>query len=399
MKKLLSLRTAAIVIGTIAAMWLVIVHTASSYYTSKRPEVAVAFNSDNNFALSKLATAALRIAQAQSVDFEAASQLALRSVQAAPRDSDGLALLGFAADSGLFDTEGYPLVAKAQEYSKRSVVAQLYLIDHSLGQGDIEDALHYYDLALSTRPSSQTLLFPRLYAALAVERGQIEIIGLLQKDPPWKRGFWLGLSDLRPIPPYALDLYERVREDETAVVPGIAERFLRRLASEGRFAEAINMANMGGVGSSVVDGPRRLDDFVKERPAPPIDWSYQASGTHSAVPSADAMLLSVRGAKDVVFANRLTALPVGDAFTVSAVFRSDGGQGEWDLGLRCAESNAPLGSTAGSVQDEASTQAVIDPFTIPVNCPIQWLTISGRGEGMRNFDFAVQKIVVHRAPQ
>jgi hypothetical protein len=399
MARSVPLRVIAVIVLAIGAMWLVIVKTGSNFYYGKRPDLAAALDPGNNFALSKLAASVIVAPNQQALDLKAADRFAEKAIRLAPRDSTSLAVLAFGADAGEYKADSFALASKAQAYSKRSLLAQIYLIEHYAKLGDVPRTLYFYNLALTTRPSSQRLLLPRLYTALGSPEVRRELLALLGTGPAWKKDFWLGLTDLHPFPPSALQFVEEARPHPAAVPPGIAPRLVQALASDRRFAEARRIAEWGGAGASVVTGPHRLDRLVKADPVPPLDWAYKSSGSHSAQPSDDGLLLSVRGSKDVEFATRLLFLPPGGAFDISARLRSDDGEGHVGLSMRCATSNRTIFATSASVADLGETVIELRRFAIPAECPQQWLSITGGSAAMRSADLALSDFAIRQARQ
>jgi len=389
----MSLRLFAILLATVVAMWLVLTNTASNVYLKKAPTFALRFDGSNNFALSKIAGTILLNQKNGAFNFDDASKYAIRAIRIAPRDSDSLAVLAFAADAGKFKTEGLHLAQMAQNYSKRSLLSQIYLIQDGAKHGRIREVLEYYDLALTTHPASQRLLLPMLYTAIEAPEVRRELVKILARDSAWKKDFWLGLSDLRPVPPTALDLLDEARADPAILVPGMTPRFVRALASDRRFDDAARIADWGSARGHVVRGPRKLDDFAVDEPSPPIDWEYRSSGSHNASPAGRDLLLSVRGTRKVVFGRRLLFLSPGERFALAAGLKSDSGNGQVELAINCAN-GTPIALAVADVARGREATLSSGPFSIPETCPQQWVTIGGKASGMSSTQLTLRNLTI-----
>lgn len=395
-KAYLTKRAVAIMLIATLVLWLVLIKSAGNFYQSKRPEITLTFDGANHLALANLAKNSL-LGQGQTLEYDLASRFALDAIQIAPRDSESLAVLGFAADAGRFETEGLPLLARAQDYSKRALLTQIYFIEHYVRQGDVQRALEYYDLALSTHPSSQRLLLPRLFSALAAPQVREQVIDRLRHDPAWKRAFWMGLTDLRPVPPEAIALLEDMHGDWRALLPGIAPRLVRALMSERRYEEGRKVATLLGEEARFVDGARTLSDFVYEESLPAIDWRYESSGSHSAVPVGRGLLLSARGSKNMIFASRVAKLPEGRTFAILGAVKSEFGSGKVGVSVRCAGRRDPLAVGEAILRDGGTATITVGPFTVPTSaCSWQWLQISGQGASTRSSEFVFQDLEISR---
>jgi hypothetical protein len=400
MTKFAVAKALVIVIGAALAMWPVLTKTASNLYWSRQPALALRFDGANNFALSKLANAALlNQQQPGALDVDAGSRFALRALRAAPRDSNSLAVLAFAADAGKIKTAGLPLAEKAQAYSKRTLLAQIYFIERNARKGRVGDALAYYDLALTTHPSSQSLLLPRLYGALVAPQVRTELIKILARDPAWKKDFWLGLTNLRPVPDTALQLLAEVGPRRSALVPGIAPRLVWALARSGRFGDAARAAELGQSERSIVRAARPLDDFVKDQPSPPVDWQYDSGGSFNAVPGKSELLLSVRGSQDVVFARRLLFLPAGRPFALGGTMVSHFGQGSLVISVRCAGTDRTLAAKELKIARQGSAAFTTGRFVVSQDCAEQWLAVSGESSGMGRMEVGLRGLALTEGAQ
>lgn len=387
-------RTVAVMLIAAVALWLVLAKSASNLYLAQRPDVALTFDGSNNLALANIAQRSL-VGEGEELEFELASKFALEAIRIAPRDSESLAVLGFAADAGAFEADGVQLIMKAEDYSKRTLLAQVYLIDHYARQGDVRRALEYYDRALSTHPSSQPQLLPRLFAVLAAPEVRGQLIDLLKQDPAWKREFWMGLTNLRPVPAETIQLLQQLSGDQDSLIPGIGPRLVRALISERRYEEARQVTFLLGRENRFVQNAQTLSDFLYEETLPAIDWRYESSGSHIAIPTSDGLLLSARGSKSVAFANRIAKLPEGRTFAISGAVRSEFGAGEVVVSVRCAGQRNALAMGGATLADGDAAAISVGPFTVPTSaCSWQWLQITGKGASTRSSEFQLQELEI-----
>ena len=380
-------------------MWLVLAKTASNLYDAKRPEIAVLFDSGNHSAYSGLAVREFS-SNGTDLNLGKSVELAERALLISPIDSNALAVLSLAAQTELGqDPEvGQALLEKAHAYAPRALLPQVLLIDHAAKAGDISRVLALYDLTLTTQPDSQELLLPRLFSTLSSPFMRSHLIARLEESPDWKKDFWLGLSDRRPIPPGALELYSEIKNKNSATVPGIADRFVRALISERRFDDAQKVALAASGDDSIVNSARRLNDFKKDRALSGFDWRYRSSGSHVAVPESTTLLLSARGQKSVLLADRLLHLEENVRFRVSGKLQGEVGAARITIQARCVGNRVPFLEVSRDVREGQAAVIDIPAFSVPASeCEWQWLELHGNSADRRTADMIITELQLTNA--
>lgn len=111
------------------------------------------------------------------------------------------------------DRDAQRLMAYAQYVSRRDVASQIWLIENAVAGGDIRGALRHYDIALRTSPSTSSLLFPILTAAIADPAIRSALVTTVGNRPPWATLFLeyaaASTADLRPTALLLRDLKQK----------------------------------------------------------------------------------------------------------------------------------------------------------------------------------------------
>lgn len=110
------------------------------------------------------------------------------------------ALTALALDDQL---RGDPAAARslflhANAVSRREFATQLWLIEDTVGRGDIPGALRQYDIALRTTRNAPEILFPILASASADPGIANALAGVLAARPPWGDAFVQYLATSAP---------------------------------------------------------------------------------------------------------------------------------------------------------------------------------------------------------
>lgn len=121
--------------------------------------------------------AAARTAASASLDRQALSPVAARS----------LALIATQDQNGL--ERAQRLMRYSEALSRHDLQTQLWLIETSVNQGRVDQALVHYDRALRTSPNARGLLLPVLVAAVSDPVIARSLTRFLVRKPSWRYAF------------------------------------------------------------------------------------------------------------------------------------------------------------------------------------------------------------------
>lgn len=113
------------------------------------------------------------------------AQLTERGLAGAPLSPRGLSLIGSARQAQNDERGAMQAMTLSQRLSRRDFLAQLWFINYAALSGDIDAALHQYDLALRTQPGAPEILFPLLARALADPGIEPHFVPYVRARPPW----------------------------------------------------------------------------------------------------------------------------------------------------------------------------------------------------------------------
>jgi hypothetical protein len=378
------LRIAAVLLAAAALLWITVTITAAGVFRDIRPAWALKVapwdaRANAAFGLDEVARQPSGASVRDSI---------LRAQNAFRRDPTALrAITGFGFGAALERDQrrADAIFAYAERLSRRDPETQLWLIERSVRQNDIPGALSHYDKILRTSPAAWTNLFPILIDASSNPPIAQALNRMLRTNPVWGHDFLLHLADstrdaqaiytvsrglLRPEP-------ERQHE---VLVP-----LLKRLVTLGRpdlgqaaFEAAVGR---GAHGDALV----RDGEFRNARGLPPFDWDYADDGQlnperrpREGAPDAFALYLPSSPPQDGQSARQLLRLPPG-SYEVRAAVGAVPAEAHQRPYLRvyCAETQD---RTLVHADFPVSAPAMAARFTVPANCPNQWLSIWVRGD-------------------
>lgn len=293
------------------------------------------------------------------------------------------------------------LFAYAEQLSRRDLLTELWMLEAQVRQGRVAGALVRYDRALRTNAAARPTLFPVLVLASGDPNVAPKLGGLLASRPPWGADFLAVMAESPHVPPNVLAAAVE-RAHLAVAVP--AERAalaatIRRLADAGAYELALRVFRqaIGGTDAGLI----RDGGFEREPLLPPLDWSLAGEADLSATrePAANGMGLELRAenGRTGELARQLLVLSPG-AYALSLVQAGAGPDplARAVVAIGCANREAPLLTLPlGAAQRTRS----IARFTVPMQCPGQWLTIAapdGLGDGPDRAPTVVDDVVVRR---
>lgn len=149
-----------------------------------------------------------------------------------------VATLGLQAQLRGDGTRARNIFSYAETLSRRDLQSQLWMIEDSVGRGDIVGALHHYDVALRTSSGAPDLLYPVLSAAIASPVIRSSLIATLAKRPPWGREFINYIASSGADPHIAAALLVEMRGAALQLSPESSATTINRLFAANAFEDA-----------------------------------------------------------------------------------------------------------------------------------------------------------------
>ncbi|MGK6320534.1 hypothetical protein ACMGER_13545 [Sphingomonas sp. DT-204] len=124
----------------------------------------------------------------------AAANAARRALLRDATNASAAGVLGMAVAQAGDDRHAVALLAYSQVMSRRDLPTQLWAIEAAVQRGDINKALHHYDIALRVGSSMPTVLFPVLVSATDDPNIRVPLARMLRSGVPWGSSFLDYLS-------------------------------------------------------------------------------------------------------------------------------------------------------------------------------------------------------------
>jgi tetratricopeptide (TPR) repeat protein len=324
------------------------------------------------------------------------SLAALREQAINPR---ALRLLGYYADVEGDSATAEKFIRMAQRLSRRDAATQLWLIESYARENDTKQTLVHYDIALRTKPDTQTILFPRLLNAIEDQDIRTALKPYIRSKDGWGGSFlYYANANSKNLP----TLTDLVVETGGLVDPESAKSqelgLLGRLVGEKYFADARRLflqmpgAKPARMTSAAFDPSDRDSRFG------PMGWQLIDD------PDAGGGFTGKAGDKQIslsLFANSGTTRPVATKLLylrpgsylfnarLANLERGEGGFLRWQLRCPSDASGAPLWTI------DSINAALRATFAVPANCPVQFLDlIASGGKGQTGLEATVATVSV-----
>lgn len=364
------------------------------------PYAALAIAPDNALALVSSSTQATdTLAQNRLAE---AAELARRAYEREPVSCGALRQLGLIAEAKGRSDVARRLLQQSDLLSRRDLLAQLMLIEDAVNRGDVASALRHYDVALRTSKHAASILFGPLTFATTDPAMLQPLANLLLQRPPWGNFYLLQAASTSTSPRNVANLMILLLRFNYQVAPLAIESLTGRLVQKKDFEPAWQLF------SALVPAARRervQDPQFRDTSAPelPFVWSFNISGSGTAVPTNDARGSRLAFAAPVgaggVVARQMLLLPPGDYRLSTTVAENNAGSSsapKWRL--RCVDAAGDLANL--SLPVVRSTANKVQTKVRVVNCSAQWLelvlTASDDSQGIAG---AVSGVTIERSDQ
>lgn len=380
-------------IGLVGA-WFSLALAISGVTRIKAPQAALSFIPSESTALAS---------QADQLFFAspkdpppAVSQLAMNALEKQAINAKALRILGYAADARGDGVQAERFVRMAARLSRREPGAQLWLIEASARNGDVAQTLVHYDIALRTKPDTQTILFPRLLNAIEDREIRAALKPYIRGKNDWAPAFLYFANANSKNLPVLVDLIIEtggLADEESAKRQELG--LLDRLVAESYFAEARRLYLQMPGAKPVRLTSAAFDASDRDARFGPMGWQLlegpDAGGGFTGSGSDQQTRLAI-------YANSATTRPVASKLLylkpgkylfsarLANLDRGDDGFLRWQL--RCPA----IGSTAAWTIDSINASLRAE-LLVPANCPVQFLDlIASGGKGQTGLEATIASV-------
>jgi len=307
-----------------------------------------------------------------------ARTLAQQALERSPVQASAARAIGVAALSAQDNATAGRAFTYAARLSRRDLPTELYWIESNVTRGDIRAALHHYNIAMSVSVKSRAMLGNILIAASAEPNVANELAKLLKTQPRWLPEFYQRLMGQGENPATLSHIANVMAFD--ARDPGQApfvSMALNRLVALGAYdnARALYRRSVGGADETV-----RNASFERSNHLQPFDWIIASEPTYSGIietrggwPHGNVLTVTGTEANDVA---RQLLLLVPGQYRLSADTANVRQERETRplLTISCVSDNRAVMSAPFAAAG-AKPAAMQGMFTVPANCPAQWIAI------------------------
>jgi hypothetical protein len=395
-----AIRIAAFGVLGIVGAWFAFALAVSGVARIKAPAAALAVMPGESVALASRADQ-LFFATPQNPPPEV-KRLALKALESQPINPKALRLLGYVEDTGGNGDKAEAYVRMAAKLSRREPGAQLWLIEASARKGDIGQTLVHYDIALRTKPDTQTILFPRLVSAIEGPEIRAALKPYIRSENDWGPSFLsFAINNSKDLPVLTSLILESggLSDPDAARAQEVA--LLGRLVSEKYFALARRVfLQMPGAKASRVSSAA-FDASDRDARFGAMGWQLfsdpDAGGGFVVDGKRSALSVFANSATTRTVATKLLYLKPNNYILdvkVSNIDRGSGGFLRWEL--RCPDRTGEkilwsLNNIAASLKAR---------FEIPTGCPVQYLNlIASGGNGQTGLEATVASVTLTAARQ
>ncbi len=376
------LRPAIVVLVGLLLGWMVVATTMDRVFARRSPAIALKWNPDSTDANNRLADGMLQSGNPAHVA-KRVTALAERSIRRQPVNPAAARLLGVAAAANGQERHAQKLMQYAEAMSRRDLPTQLWLIETSVTQGNVLNALRHYDRAMKTSVSGRTILFPILISAAADRAIWEPLVGVLVDRPQWWRPFVVQLVPASTSPEALYTIARRMGLDHgPGADPALVQAIERRLVDLGAVARAADLYNRAHGLLSGSGAPLRNGGFDRPGGWDPFDWNLIDEPDLAAVrqPSplpggGNALFLTANNGRGGDVAAQLVMLPVGHHLVRATI----GGVSGDPLArprflIRCANDSRELLSVPFPAAEENGIPWTAT-FTVPTGCNAQRIVL------------------------
>lgn len=338
------------------------------------PQIAASFAPNDAGIMAIRAERLLSGLEGVAAEPAAAEALAKSALLRDATNASAAGTLGFLAAGRNDAALAQRLFLYGQSLSRRDLRVQLWAIEDAVARQSIPEALQHYDIALRTSRTAPELLFPVLGAAISDPVVRAETAKILRGRPAWGPTFVRQVASHGPDFGAAADLFATLRRDRFPFPEGADASLIAGLIAQNAFERGWNEYTARHPGASRV--ALRDPHFNATMSIPSaFDWNLASSeGISTAIQAGaggNVFTFDVSAGQSGLLLRQLQVLPPGRYRLRGKSRGSFAPAPSWTLtclsGSVLGTVRIAGGEAASSFQGE---------ITVPVSCPVQWLSLS-----------------------
>lgn len=301
--------------------------------------------------------------------------LANEALRLDPTAVEALNVLGVQAQMRSDNAEADRLFSYSIALSRRELGPQIWSIEKAVAQGNIDQGLHNYDIAMRASEEARQILFPVLATAIAEPRIRDRLVGLLANEPVWGQPFLQFASTNGGDPAAVVGLLREGTERGLSIAEADRTRVLNRLVARGLMEQA--WAYYQTIRRNADRSRSRDPNFSLGTDTPsPFDWNVGSTPGLSAaiLRGGDGGFLdfAVPAGTRATVVRQVQMLPLGNYQLQGrsrGIDQPDRSRPFWTVSCRG-------GSELARVDVPNSGEGAADfsyKFSVPLGCPVQTL--------------------------
>lgn len=363
-------RVAIVGFGAVVLTGLTLSVGLSAIAADRSPRTAIRMNPWSSEGLAN--TGMQRIEAGEKAGLVEARRLSERAILLNPVSAAGVRNLAYLAEIDRNYGRAAQLAGYAERLSRRDSLTQVLLIEQRVRAGDVAGALKHYDIALKTSAMAHALLLPILVNSIDNVDMRTPVARLLAARPVWRVNFIRGLQSSPALHVAAVDLALRLDALRSPLSQAERDSLGGALIAAGRFDAVAALYHRRSDPELV-----RFSAFNGPEDESPFNWRLSSNYDFGADRARDGLAVFAQGDRGGEVARQLLLLKPGRYNLSSAADGNappPGGAPYWQVS--CARD----GTVAGVVELKPTKGAHenVGAFTVPANCPAQWLSLAVR---------------------
>ncbi len=366
------LKPLAIVAGALLLAWLAVVTGIAGIARAGSPVTALRWAPHDARALETLADRSLTANPTRQQIADSVT-LARRAIARDATRAGALRVIAFATPG-----QGQAaMFVQADKLSRRDLAAQLWLIDHAVARNDAKGALRHFDAALRTSSAAPQILFPILSNATGDKALLPDITAVLARRPAWASAFLYEALNTAPSAENLVTLFAALDTSGFDLDPKLDQNLVNRTVRDRSYDLARRAYAMAGGSNKALGRAVTNGGFTAPPGVMPFDWALgDAAGLIAdRVPMGDGQSRFVVRAEDsgggIAVRQMLLLAPGSYRLTSKAGDVPPSGTGTVSWSVSCAPDYFPK-------LLDVNLPATSGVFTVPANCPAQWIALSAR---------------------
>jgi hypothetical protein len=321
---------------------------------------------------------------------------ALRDQGINPR---ALRVLGYYTEATGEFADAERLILMAQTLSRRESGAQMWLVEANARRNDTKQTLIHYDRALRVRPDNQTILFPRLAAAIEDTEIRAALTPYISAKNGWGEMFLAdAIAKNANTPALARLMIDSGGVPDKAANLELQTSLLGQLVDGGFYQDArqLYLSMKGASAKRLTSGA--FDPADRTAVHGPIGWQtindVDGGGGFTGAEGESELALEIftNAANTRLVTRKLLFLKLGTyafAANLTRLESDTGGYLRWQL--RCMQ--GVEGTAVWAVQ--GAEKVVRSQIAVPANCSVQLLElIASGGQGQSGIEATIRSVTI-----